>query len=151
MEEISGSTLTKYLTPGGGLPTVMRAGSTAYPEALADDGLSSVSEGLNAFGNVNFEQLFTPYGSSRYSSGTSPTTKAFTGQRADSASGLDYDNARFYDPVADQFTENGHSAPGFNREMNGLLPFPTPGCYPLCELRLSLWAVLGRPGVGRDP
>jgi RHS repeat-associated protein len=59
--------------------------------------------------------LFSPYGGSRYSSGTSPTTFAFTGQRADAASGLDYDNARYYDPVAGQFGSADTILDGLNR------------------------------------
>jgi YD repeat-containing protein len=65
LEEISGGGVTKYLAAGGGLPQAMRAGSTSALELLADDGLGSISEGLNAFGNANFEQLFTPYGTQR--------------------------------------------------------------------------------------
>ncbi|HEX9035728.1 MAG TPA: hypothetical protein VF808_01930 [Ktedonobacterales bacterium] len=35
-------------------------------------------------------QLYAPYGGLRYSSGTMPTAKGFTGQRADAPTGLDY-------------------------------------------------------------
>ncbi len=103
LEEISGGTLTKYLAAGGGLPTAMRVGSGGALTYLASDGLRSISEALDGGGAVTFQQLFTPYGSSRYSSGSSPTSFAFTGQRADGASGLDYYTARYYDPTAGQF------------------------------------------------
>ncbi len=43
-------------------------------------------------------QLYSPYGASRYNTGTLPTSIGFTGQRADSVTGLDYYNARYYDP-----------------------------------------------------
>jgi RHS repeat-associated protein len=51
---------------------------------------------------VQGNQLYGPYGTSRYSQGTMGTNKGFTGQYAD-ATGLDYYNARYYDPVVGQF------------------------------------------------
>ncbi len=39
----------------------------------------------------------------RYSSGVMPTAKVYTGQRSDATSGLDYNNARYYDPALGQF------------------------------------------------
>ncbi len=100
LEEVAGGTLTKYFAAAG-LPTAERVGTTL--SYLAADGLGSVSEALDGGGNVTFQQLFAPFGGGRYSSGTSPTTRGFTGQRQDSASGLDYYNARYYDPTAGQF------------------------------------------------
>ncbi|GCE17678.1 RHS repeat-associated core domain-containing protein [Dictyobacter kobayashii] len=48
-------------------------------------------------------QTYGPYGNQRYAQGAMGTAKGFTGQYADT-SGLDYDNARYYDPVVGQFT-----------------------------------------------
>lgn len=62
-----------------------------------------------------FQQLYLPYGGTCYSSGTAPTTRAFTGQRWDSTDGLYYDNARYYDPIAQQFTSADTVADGLNR------------------------------------
>jgi RHS repeat-associated protein len=115
LEEISGGTVTTFLTAGGGLPQSRRWTSSSDPEVLVADGLGSITEVLNPFGNANFEQLFTPYGGSRYSSGSLQTTKAFTGQRADGASGFDYYNARYYDPAAGQFASADTIASGLNR------------------------------------
>jgi len=55
---------------------------------------------LDASGNVQASALYGPYGNARYGSVPLPGSYAFTGQRADSATGLDYYNARYYDPVA---------------------------------------------------
>jgi RHS repeat-associated protein len=73
---------------------------------LLTDGLGSVSMAVSAAsGNITATQLYEPYGAVRYQSGTLPTSKGYTGQRADAAtSGLDYYGARYYDPVAGQFT-----------------------------------------------
>lgn len=44
-----------------------------------------------------------------------PTAKGFTGQRQDGASGLDYNGARYYDPVLGQFASADTAADGLNR------------------------------------
>jgi RHS repeat-associated protein len=48
-------------------------------------------------------QLYGPYGNKRYQAGTISTSKGYTGQREDAATGLDYYNARYYDPVVGRF------------------------------------------------
>ena len=104
LEEVSStsstSTLTKYYSAGGLLIGENVGGTISY---LASDGLGSVSEALSTSGTATAAQLFEPYGGVRYSSGTMPTAKGFTGQRADAVSGLDYYGARYYDPVLGQF------------------------------------------------
>ncbi|HZS77542.1 MAG TPA: RHS repeat-associated core domain-containing protein [Ktedonobacteraceae bacterium] len=47
-------------------------------------------------------QVYGPYGNQRYLKGTMGTAKGYTGQYAD-PTGLDYYNARYYDPVAGVF------------------------------------------------
>ena len=99
LEEITSSeastTLTKYLGANG-LPTDERVGTNGPLSYLTTDGQGSVSETLDGGGNVTSAQLYTPYGTVRYSSGSSPTSLGYTGQRADSATGLDYYHARYY-------------------------------------------------------
>ncbi len=48
-------------------------------------------------------QVYGPYGTQRYSKGAIGTNKGFTGQYNDSVTGLDYYNARYYDPVVGVF------------------------------------------------
>jgi RHS repeat-associated protein len=114
---VSGTTTTsKYI---GSLEEITTTGSTttttAYYGGVAlsvngtlsytlSDGLGSVSAAVSTSGVVTAAQLYGPYGSVRYSNGTMPGTRAYTGQRADAVTGLDYYNARYYDPVAGQFT-----------------------------------------------
>ncbi|MEO7019969.1 MAG: RHS repeat-associated core domain-containing protein [Ktedonobacteraceae bacterium] len=50
------------------------------------------------------EQVYGPYGNQRYTMGSMHTMKGYTGQFHDTVSGLDYYNARYYDPVAGVFT-----------------------------------------------
>jgi RHS repeat-associated protein len=117
VEEVSGSAITKSFSAGHGLPTVMRVGSGGSSPLyyLASDGLGSINLAVDGAGNTVSQQLFGPWGTTRYTSGTMPTTYAFTGQRADSASGLDYYGARYYDPIAGQFTSADTMADGLNR------------------------------------
>ena len=95
----SGTTTTAYY---GGLAESVN-GALSY---LLSDGLGSVSESIStSAGSVSATQLYAPYGAVRYQSGMLPTDKGYTGQRSDaSTSGLDYYGARYYDPVAGQFT-----------------------------------------------
>src|SRR5216683_2210910 len=70
------------------------------------DALGSVLETISATANsaaVQGNQVYSPYGTSRYQQGNMGTTKGFTGQYNDSLSGLDYYNARYYDPVVGRF------------------------------------------------
>ncbi len=123
------TTTTSYV---GSLEEVSTTGSatttTAYYGGLAlsvngalsytlSDGLGSVSEAVNPSGAVTASQLYAPYGNVRFQSGTLPTDQGFTGQRSDAAtSGLDYYGARYYDPVAGQFTSADTTlAGGLNR------------------------------------
>lgn len=63
--------------------------------------LATVSATLNA-STVLGNQLYGPYGNQRYSKGSMGTSKGFTGQYSD-GTGLDYFNARYYDPVVGLF------------------------------------------------
>src|SRR5690349_1972976 len=74
-------TLTKYLGAPG-MPTAIRVGTGGTLSYLASDGLSSMSEALDSTGIVTAQQLYAPYGGARYTNGTMPTSKGFTGQRA---------------------------------------------------------------------
>lgn len=104
-----------HFPAGNGLPTAERVGTNGPLSYLASDGQGTVSEALDSAGSVTFAQLYTPYGAARYSSGSSPTTLGYTGQRADGTTGLDYYHARYYDPVAGQFGSADTVNDGLNR------------------------------------
>jgi RHS repeat-associated protein len=119
LEEItsgsSGTTLTKYFGRAEGLPTAERVGTNGPLSYLATDGQGSVSEALDSSSSVTSQQLYDPYGNARYSSRSSSTPLGYTGQWADGATGLDYYQARCYDPVAGQFISADAAANGLNR------------------------------------
>jgi len=86
------------------------------------DALGSVIEAISATANsaaVQGNQVYGPYGTSRYQQGNIGTAKGFTGQYTDSLSGLDYYNARYYDPVVGRFL----SADTVESNLQGLDPY----------------------------
>jgi RHS repeat-associated protein len=103
------STTSLYPLPGGGMATRDGSGLTYQ----GSDALGTPVAALNATSGVVGEQLFAPYGQPRYAAaaptnGGLHTSFGFTGQHADSgypgASGLDYFQARYLDPVVGAFT-----------------------------------------------
>ncbi len=71
---------------------------------LSDAQGSLVSSFNNSQGGASMKsnQLFGPYGNTRYNAGSLNTAKGFIGQYND-GTGLDYFNARYYDPVVGVF------------------------------------------------
>jgi RHS repeat-associated protein len=94
---------TYYYRLGGRLVGESTGSST---NMLLTDALGSVITTISATaGNASVQgnQAYgPPYGNSRYQAGTMGTAKGFTGQYQD-ATGLDYYNARYYDPVVGRF------------------------------------------------
>ncbi len=120
VEEVatSGSTTTTtYYYANGKRIAVGVNGQISY---LASDALGSATVAFGSNGTATASQLFTPYGSVRYSSGMMPTSFGFTGQRNDSVTGLDYYRARYFDPVAGQFTSADTVLPGDGLDTLGL-------------------------------
>jgi len=103
------STTTTYYYVAGQRIALAVNGTLSY---LASDLLGSASVTLDGSGTPTASQLYAPYGGIRYSNGTMPTDYGFTGQRTDSATGLDYYNARYYDPTLGQFTSADTMLPG---------------------------------------
>ena len=93
---------TYYYALGGRLIGELQGSTTQF---FLTDELGSVLTTFNATAGsaaVQGNQVYGPYGTSRYSKGAMGTTKGFTGQYADTT-GLDYYNARYYDPVVGRF------------------------------------------------
>src|SRR5262249_35646078 len=57
----------------------------------------------------------------------------FTGQRSDTASGLDYYGARYYDPLAGQFTSGDSLLPGGGLDLWGLSRYAYVGGDPIAR------------------
>ncbi len=94
------------------------SGTTFYLTDALGSLLASFSNTANSAA-LKSNQLFSPYGTARYTSGTLNTAKGFTGQYNDSLTGLDYFNARYYDPVVGVFL----SADKAQGNMQGMNPY----------------------------
>ncbi len=150
IEEIqtTGSTTqtTTYYTVGGKRIAADVNGTFYY---FGYDALGSQVAVLNATGSLVGAQLYGPYGASRYNTGTIPTSIGFTGQQADSVTGLDYYVARYYDALVGVFL----SADSVQGNMQGIEPYvyvkgnpetgtdPTGHCWPLCTIIIG--AIVG--------
>jgi len=115
LEEVTvqGSTTTKIVYFSFGGQIVAEDDNTHWYYPISDDLTSNTVE--VDYTGVIAAQLFAPYGQTRWSGGTMPTSYAFTGQRSDSATGLDYYGARYYDPVSGCFTSADTVLAGLNR------------------------------------
>jgi RHS repeat-associated protein len=96
------STLVKYYYADA-QRIAMAEGSTA--SYLLGDHLGSTSLTLNSSGTRVAELRYKPWGEIRYTSGTTPTQRRFTGQTQDTITGLYHYGARYYDPVAGRFVQ----------------------------------------------
>ncbi|GCE23166.1 RHS repeat-associated core domain-containing protein [Dictyobacter kobayashii] len=122
---ITGSTTstTKYYSAGGQRVAMRQDGTFSY---LLPDFLGSNSIALRSDGSVQAVQLFSPFGSTRYSDGTMLSPFNFTGQRLDTQTGLLYYNARYYDASSGRFT----SADTVETNDRGLDPYTYVGENP---------------------
>ena len=94
--------MTKYYYLGGQRVAMRKDGVLYY---LLSDHLGSTTVITDQSGNVVSQQLYKPYGEPRWSTGTLPTDRRFTGQRSEEAGlGSLYDyGARFYSPALGRF------------------------------------------------
>ena len=94
----------------GSQRVAMRDNNTLY--YLLGDHLGSTAKTYNAATGATTELRYHPYGETRYTSGTTPTSYQFTGQRNDSSIGLYFYNARYYDPALGRFIQADSIVPG---------------------------------------
>jgi RHS repeat-associated protein len=76
------------------------------------DHLGSTSITVNPDGSKIAEMRYTAWGETRYTQGVTPTDYQYTGQRNESAIGLYYYNARWYDPALGRFAQADTFVPG---------------------------------------
>jgi RHS repeat-associated protein len=130
----SGSTMSvleqrAYESLAGQLIAVRHASTSLNTDLLLTDTLGSVLASMSSIaGNASLlgNQVFGPYGKQRYSKGTIPTTKGYTGQYGDALTGLDSYVARSYDPVVGRFL----SADTVESNLEGMDPYAYVGGNP---------------------
>ncbi len=109
----STTTTTAYYYLGGERVAESVNSTISY---LLSDRLGSAEVALNSSGSATASTLFGPYGQARYTNGSMPGSCGYTGQRDDTAvTGLDYYNARYYDPTLGQFASADTMLDGLNR------------------------------------
>jgi len=97
------STMVKYYYHGG-KRVAMRVGTSTWYFLLTDH-LTSTAITATSAGSKSAELRYKAWGENRYSSGTTPTTYRFTGQREESTIGLYFYNARWYDAALSRFAQ----------------------------------------------
>ena len=97
--EVSGGVVKKYYSAGG-QRIAMRSGGTLY--WLLTDHLGGTAYTVSGTTRTG-ELRYRPFGVTRFTSGTTPTSYRFTGQREEAALGLYFYNTRWYDPALGQF------------------------------------------------
>ena len=101
--EIAVPTSTDYIRANG--MTIARL-ENDVPTYLHPDLLGSPVSSTNTAGGINWEEHYTPFGEKWESSSANNDQMSFTGHIADSATGLTYMQARYYDPVIGRFLSN---------------------------------------------
>ncbi|MEZ4864116.1 MAG: RHS repeat-associated core domain-containing protein [Caldilineaceae bacterium] len=94
--EVAGSTVKKYYYAGN-QRVAMKSGTTV--NWLLGDHLGSTAYTINGTTETG-EVRYYVWGKDRYTSGTTPTSYKFTGQREEASLGLYYYGARWYDRTA---------------------------------------------------
>ena len=101
-DDIEAARFKKYYDAGGQRVAMREAETVSF---LLGDHLNSTAVTANSSGGEAGKLLYKPWGETRYSSGTTPTSYRFTGQREDVTIGLYFYNSRYYDPVLGRFTQ----------------------------------------------
>jgi RHS repeat-associated protein len=99
--QVDNGVVTKYYFAGAQRVAMRKNGTLSY---LLADHLGSTSLTTNTSGALVSELRYKAWGETRYSSGTTPTSYRYTGQREEAGIGLYFYNARWYDPLIGRFT-----------------------------------------------
>ena len=99
--QVEDGVVTKYYFAGAQRVAMRKNGTLSY---LLADHLGSTSLTTNTSGAIVSELRYKAWGETRYSSGTTPTSYKYTGQREEAGIGLYFYNARWYDPLIGRFT-----------------------------------------------
>jgi len=102
---LTGSTVTtkRYYTLGNTVVAVRDSAGSGSLNYLLGDQLGSTTTAVNASTGATQTQRFLPFGAPR-SGGVTATDRGWIGQTKDASTGLQYLNARYYDPTIGRFT-----------------------------------------------
>ena len=97
-------TMIKYYYAGS-QRVAMRKGNPGTVSFLLGDHLGSTALTASSSGTKVAELRYHPWGRTRYTYGTTPTARRYTGQIEDAAIGLYFYNARYYDSYLNRFIQ----------------------------------------------
>ena len=113
--QVENGVVTKYYFAGAQRVAMRKNGTLYY---LLADHLGSTSLTTNTSGALVSELRYKAWGETRYSSGTTPTSYRYTGQREEPGIGLYFYNARWYDPYLNHFTQPDSIVPDPNNSQD---------------------------------
>ena len=123
----------------GSTRVAMRTGSSTINYLLGDH-LGSNAITTNSSGVRSTEIRYMPWGTTRYTYGSSPTTFQYTGQRIETSLGLLFYNARFYDPSLARFIQADSIVPGgvqgldrYAYAINNPVKYTDPSGHNICD------------------
>jgi RHS repeat-associated protein len=95
---------TEYASAGGAALRLKKTGTGAFvPEYTHFDHLGSAVAASDAAGAVIWRESYAPFGEERTNPAANDNNTAFTGHLKDDATGLNYMQARYYDPLIGRF------------------------------------------------
>jgi RHS repeat-associated protein len=127
-----------------------------HPSQPLGTGLGSTTVSATGAGVYHSELRYKPWGETRYSDGTTPTQRHFTGQINESQLGLYFFNARWYDPASGRFTSADSLVPNMGNPQawdryafvyNNPVKFTDPSGHHICDEEGNCWDQ-GRPTRG---
>ncbi|MEP2103754.1 MAG: RHS repeat-associated core domain-containing protein [Parasphingorhabdus sp.] len=102
-DDTTSNAKTDYIRAAGKTIARIKAGTVSY---VHQDHLGSPVASTDAAGAIAWREDFTPYGEKRLDPNDNKDDEGFTGHIDDSATGLTYMQARYYDPVIGRFLSN---------------------------------------------
>jgi len=95
---------TDYVTAGGAALRLKKTGTGApVPEYTHFDSQGSAVAGTNAAGTIAWRERYAPFGEELLNAAANNNNTGYTGHLKDDATGLNYMQARYYDPVIGRF------------------------------------------------
>ena len=130
----------------------MRTGSSTVNYLLSDH-LGGTNVTVTTAGGEFGEVRYKAFGDQRYSSGTTPTTFKFTGQRQEASIGLYFYGARWYDPALGRFIQADSIVSGgvqgndrYAYTNNNPINFTDPSGHAICDSDGDC-GILNSPGM----
>lgn len=95
---------TDYASAGGAALRLKKTGTGAFvPEYAHFDSQGSAVAATDAAGTVVWREVYAPFGEERLNPAANTDNTAYTGHLKDDATGLNYMQARYYDPLVPRF------------------------------------------------